>query len=177
MDIDLLLTIAGWVTAITVIIVFLYKSFKAIKGLFKITESINAIPIVVQSVEKLKEHEEENFKIIKQIILDLKAVTEQLTIIQKEKIPQYDCNLKIIEGLVKKTEENCRKDINRDSLLLSQARQMLLTEIEKCIDMKEVSITRRVVLSQLYEAYEINNGNGNVSSLYKTFLQLPTKNE
>jgi hypothetical protein len=54
---------------------------------------------------------------------------------------------------------------------------MLLTEIEKCIDMKEVSITRRVVLSQLYEAYEINNGNGNVSSLYKTFLQLPTKNE
>jgi hypothetical protein len=60
-------------------------------------------------------------------------------------------------------------------MALDMARQVLLNELEKSIKEKEVTVSRKAVIGELYDSYEACGGNGAVHDLWKEYIHLPLK--
>jgi exopolysaccharide biosynthesis predicted pyruvyltransferase EpsI len=82
---------------------------------------------------------------------------------------------KMIEELKDNLKEHCAKDKQKQKMALDMARQTLLNEMEKAIKEKEVTVSRKAVIGELYDSYEACGGNGAVHDLWKEFVHLPLK--
>lgn len=113
----------------------------------------------------------ENLKKIPEIQDGLKDTQEEFKSFKTDH-KEYE---EIIKDLKKSLKEHCSKDGQKQKMILDMARQTLLNEMEKSIKEKEVTVSRKAVIGELYDSYEANGGNGAVHDLWAEFVRLPLK--
>lgn len=123
----------------------LWGFYNLIRRIDKIKEEVSKIPDMTNKISKLQREVEK--------VSDLQDSVEKI-----------DSNLK----------EHCKRGEKKDRLTLDMSRQTLLNEIEGAINEGWASFNKKTVLSELYESYTQDGGNGTIKALWKTYLALPT---
>lgn len=131
---------------------------------------ISLIGIVWGFVKKLN-NMGENLAIIPTMQEDLKETIKEFKTFKTD----HEAYEKMIEELKDNLKEHCAKDKQKQKMSLDMARQILLNEMEKAIKEKEVTVSRKAVIGELYDSYESWGGNGAVHDLWAEFVHLPLK--
>lgn len=96
-----------------------------------------------------------------------------------EEFKTFKTDHEVYESMIKELkvnlDEHCAKDKQKQKMALDMARQTLLNEMEKALKEKEVTVSRKAVIGELYDSYQANGGNGAVHDLWGEFVHLPLK--
>ena len=138
------------IKSITTILTFIGVVWGILKKLNNIGDNIAVIPNMKKSLEDTVKE----FKVFK---------------------TDHEAYEKMIIELKKTLEEHCAKDGQKQKMALDMARQVLLNEMEKAIKEKEVTVSRKAVIGELYDSYEAKGGNGAVHDLWREYIHLPLK--
>lgn len=174
---EVILSIAAILGALGYIIKSIIKFFSVVKEIIEKNENIDKVPEIIEKVETIIEQEKEKTEIFCKLGKTLEKINEDLEVIQKEKIPKLDADSEHIKSLTIKLEKHFENDEKQITLLLAQSRQLLLTEIEKNLNSKSITVNRSIVLGELFKAYENADGNGVVSNYFKKLESLPVSPE
>lgn len=112
-----------------------------------------------------------NLSDIPQMKADLSQTVSDLKDLKEDQDSYEDLIKQVKENL----DEHCSKDKQKQKMSLDMARQMLLNEMEKAIKEKEVTVSRKAVIGELYDSYETCGGNGAVHDLWQEFIHLPLR--
>ena len=112
-----------------------------------------------------------NLTDIPQMKKDLTQTVSDLKDLKKDQDNYEDLLKQVKENL----DQHCLKDKQKQKMSLDMARQMLLNEMEKAIKAKEVTVSRKAVIGELYDSYESCGGNGTVHDLWQEFIHLPLR--
>lgn len=124
--------------------------FKLLKTLDRINTNIEEIPDLKSNIESLQKEVKNIFNSQQSMQNETKSIKEDL-------------------------QKHCKNGMRKDKLTLDMSRQMLLNEIDTAIHMGWASINKKTVLSELYESYRNEGGNGTIQALWATYLALPTE--
>ena len=113
----------------------------------------------------------ENLEIIPSLREDLNATMNEFRTFKSD----HEAYEKMIVELKDNLKEHCAKDKQKQKMSLDMARQILLNEMEKAIKEREVTVSRKAVIGELYDSYEAWGGNGAVHDLWAEFVHLPLK--
>ena len=100
------------------------------------------------------------------IIPELKESVENTATEFKTFKEDHETYEKMIENVKDNLEKHCANDNKKQKMALDMARQVLLNELEKSIKEKEVTVSRKAVIGELYDSYEACGGNGAVHDLW-----------
>lgn len=112
-----------------------------------------------------------NVSIIPEIQKSLQDTVEEFKTFKTDHEAYED----MIKELKVNLDEHCAKDKQKQKMALDMARQTLLNEMEKAIKEKEVTVSRKAVIGELYDSYQANGGNGAVHDLWNEFVHLPLR--
>lgn len=99
--------------------------------------------------------------------------TEEITDKVKDLTSKLDENNEELNMICKKLDKHCSDGNDKNLLIMDMARQVLLNEIETSIHQGWVSMNRKAVVGELYDAYRKNGGNGPIHQLWDIYMDLP----
>lgn len=148
---QIITTVSAVCSAIIIIWGFGKNLFKGAAETYEKHENIEKIPTMLDMMQKISDS-----------IDDLTKKYSEL----EEKM----------DSLSNSFLEEQKHEKNERDLLLSVARQILLDEMERAMDVGEETPERKVVLGELYKHYLGNNGNGTVKKMWEQYyMTLPLK--
>lgn len=159
--------------------------FRLLRTLDRINENIERIPEMRVDLEDLRTKIENILGVQKNVQNETKTMRSDMQDVQSNvKNMQTDIqtlrtHMTALQGglqtLQNDLQQHCINGKRKDRLTLDMSRQMLLNEIEAAIHLKCASINKKTVLSELYESYRADGGNGTIQALWATYLALPTE--
>ena len=103
--------------------------------------------------------------------------TEEITEKVKRLTTQIDRNGKELNTICQKLDKHCAAGNDKNLLIMDMARQVLLNEIETSLHQGWVSMNRKAVIGELYDAYRKNGGNGPIHQLWDIYMDLPIEEQ
>lgn len=159
--------------------------FRMLKTLDRINENIERIPEMRLNLEELRTKIENILGVQKNVQDETKTMRNDMQKVQdnvknmQTDIQTLQNNMTALQGglqtLQNDLQQHCINGKRKDRLTLDMSRQMLLNEIEAAIRLGWASINKKTVLSELYESYRADGGNGTIKALWTTYLSLPTE--
>ena len=134
-----------------------------------IVSGIGMLVSVIVYLNKLKSSVEK--------IPGLLEQTEEITEKVKKLTTQIDRNGKELNSICKKLDKHYSDGTDKNLLIMDMARQVLLNEIETSLHQGWVSMNRKAVIGELYDAYRKNGGNGPIHQLWGIYMDLPIEEQ